>query len=294
MSEQYDKSQNGKSNPINGLVKTYPLGSFVLLTFVISWATWLCVWLAGKGVVLYTYPLVFIGVFGPFISAFVLTYIQDGKAGVVKLAKRLVQWRESLKWYAVALFLLPALMLVAICINVALGGEMGNSPWLQWYLPLVLPIALVTGIITGGPLAEEPGWRGYALPRLQAKYGPLAGGLVLGAIWCLWHVPLFFIPGTSQYGLPFLFWAAYTMALSMLMVWAYNRTNGSILIMMLLHASSNIGITVLPVLPSMAGGWNTAHIFIGIVLLVTLAVIVWNWRTFASKALVGTLKGEAA
>jgi len=282
------------SHSLSSIVKAYPLASFVALTFAISWVMWLAVWLSGKGIALATYPLFFVGAFGPFIAAFTLTYIQDGRAGVVRLAKRLVQWRESLRSYALALFLIPALMLVAIGANMALGGQFGNSPWMQWYLPLILPVALITGIITGGPLAEEPGWRGYALPRLQEKYGSLFGGLILGAIWCAWHIPLFFIPGTSQHGLPFLFWAAYTMALSMLMVWVYNKSHGSILIMMLFHAASNVGITVLPVLPSMAGGWNTAYIYMGIVLLVTLSVIVLDRQSFTLKMPVKTGKGEAA
>jgi uncharacterized protein len=278
-----ERSRVGMLSPIVKAVKNYPLASFFVLTFAISWAMWLSVWMTGKGVVLYTYPLLLIGVFGPFISAFTMTYLQSGMVGVRKLAGRLLQWRESLRWYAVSLFLIPAMMLVAIGLNVAIGGQVGHSSWLQWWLPLILPLALVTGIITGGPLAEEPGWRGFALPRLQAKFGPLAGGLALGLIWCCWHIPLFFIKGSSQYGLPFALWAVYTMALSLLMVWVYNRSNGSILIMMLFHASSNIAITVLPVLPQMSGGWNTAYIYIAIVTLVMIAIILWNWRDMMVK-----------
>jgi uncharacterized protein len=278
-----ERSREGMLSPVIKAVKNYPLASFFVLTFTISWTMWLSVWMTGKGVVLYTYPLLFIGVFGPFISAFTMTYLQSGRVGVRMLARRLLQWRESLRWYAVSLFLIPAMMLVAIGLNVAIGGQVGHSSWLQWWLPMILPLALVTGIITGGPLAEEPGWRGFALPRLQAKFGPLAGGLALGLIWCCWHIPLFFIKGSSQYGLPFALWAVYTMSLSLLMVWVYNRSNGSILIMMLFHASSNIAITVLPVLPQMAGGWNTAYIYMAIVILVMIAIILWNWRDMTVK-----------
>ncbi len=100
-----------KDNPFLRLINRYPLASFVLMTFTISWVLWLGIWLSGKGIEIYTYPLFFIGAFGPFISAFALTYVRESKAGVVRLAKRLVQWRESLRWYAVALFLIPALMI---------------------------------------------------------------------------------------------------------------------------------------------------------------------------------------
>ena len=84
------------------------------------------------------------------------------------------------------------------------------------------------------------------------------------------------------------------MALAMLMVWVYNKSHGSILIMMLMHAASNVGITVLPVLPSMAGTWNVAYIYMGIVLLVTLAVIVLDRSGFRAEIPLKTVKGEAA
>jgi membrane protease YdiL (CAAX protease family) len=100
------------------------------------------------------------------------------------------------------------------------------------YLPYVALTTLATG------LAEEPGWRGFALPRFQAKHGPLAGTFMLGLVWSFWHLPnLLFQPGgLFTFGL----WFAATMVNSFVLAWVYNRTNGSLLLVMLLHAAQNV------------------------------------------------------
>jgi len=106
-------------------------------------------------------------------------------------------------------------------------------------LPTYL-ITLVAGIILG-PLWEEPGWRGFALPRLQRQYSPLAGTLVLGLLWALWHAPGFL--GGWLGGSPLALLVS-SLAFSIIMSWLYNNAVGSILLMILLHSSSNAAISV--------------------------------------------------
>jgi membrane protease YdiL (CAAX protease family) len=101
-------------------------------------------------------------------------------------------------------------------------------------------ITLVAGIILG-PLWEEPGWRGFALPRLQRQYGPLAGTLVLGFLWALWHAPGFL--GGWLVGSPLALLVS-SLAFSIIMSWVYNNARGSILLMILLHSSSSAAISV--------------------------------------------------
>ena len=132
---------------------------------------------------------------------------------------------------------------------------------------LILPtylLTLIVGVILG-PLWEEPGWRGFALPRLQARFGPLVGTLILGVLWALWHIPGY-LGGWMGAGLAVLIVSS--AAFSMIMTWVYNNTRGSILLMILLHSSSNaaisIGSKVLPTdLPAslnavVYGGWVPA------------------------------------
>ena len=91
----------------------------------------------------------------------------------------------------------------------------------------------------GGPLGEEIGWRGYALPRLQQRFGMAAGSIVLGVLWALWHWPVFFIPGLDQYGQAFVPYILYVTALSVAFAWLYNNTAGSLLLAVLMHTAVN-------------------------------------------------------
>jgi membrane protease YdiL (CAAX protease family) len=101
-------------------------------------------------------------------------------------------------------------------------------------------ITLVTGVILG-PLWEEPGWRGFALPRLQGQYGPVVGTFILGVLWALWHLPGY-LGGWMETSILSLLISS--VAFSIIMTWVYNNTRGSILLMILLHSSSNAAISL--------------------------------------------------
>lgn len=133
---------------------------------------------------------------------------------------------------------------------------------------------LIVGVILG-PLFEEPGWRGFALPRMQEKSGPLAASVILGMIWAVWHAPGY-LGGWMQSSFAALL--VYCVGFSILATWIYNNTRGSILLMILLHSSSNaaisVGIQVLPtdLSPAMHalvyGGWIPAIMGAAVALLI--------------------------
>jgi membrane protease YdiL (CAAX protease family) len=102
-------------------------------------------------------------------------------------------------------------------------------------------------------LGEELGWRGFALPRLQARHGALRASVALGVVWALWHLPLFAVPGAPQGQVPFSLFLAQAVALSVLFAWAYNGTSGSLPIVLLLHASVNTWAGALRILPEATG-----------------------------------------
>jgi membrane protease YdiL (CAAX protease family) len=108
-------------------------------------------------------------------------------------------------------------------------------------LYIFLPILYLSNIFIGGPIAEEFGWRGFALPKLQARIGALYAGLLIGVIWGLWHLPFFIFPeGASVIGnIPFVWYLPLVTAWSVLFTWIYNNTNGSVLMMILFHAAIN-------------------------------------------------------
>jgi membrane protease YdiL (CAAX protease family) len=148
----------------------------------LSWLTW-PLYLTGLS------PSPILGC-GPFLAAVVVLALTEGRTGVLDLLRRMVRWRVSPVWYAVALLLPAALPAPATWINVLLGAEPPTSTaWAAWpgLLPTYLLLLLIRGI---GGAWEEPGWRGYALPRLMTGRTALAASLVLGVLWAAWHLPL--------------------------------------------------------------------------------------------------------
>ena len=151
----------------------------------------------GVGLLSYGSPLglyttIMIATFvGPFLSAFIMTAITEGTAGIGHLLRSLVLWRVGFKWYLFALIGLPAIMVLSVII---LPGALSSFQGFAGVAPLPTLALFVYIFFLGGPLGEEPGWRGFALPRLQRRYGPLAGSVILGPLWGCWHLPIFWIP----------------------------------------------------------------------------------------------------
>jgi membrane protease YdiL (CAAX protease family) len=184
-------------------------------------------------------PIFFLAVYAPTLSALLLTATIEGWAGVVALLSRMVRWRFGLQWY---LFVLLGIPVLGLCAT-AWGGGTPLYPWGQWYL--YIPLLLSQIFVDPGALGEELGWRGYALPRLLARYQALWASLILGAIWFVWHLPAFFVSGAPQnsLSLPAFFMSA--LALSILATWLYNNTGGSVLPSMLLHLTANFSLNML-------------------------------------------------
>jgi membrane protease YdiL (CAAX protease family) len=146
--------------------------------------------------------------------------------------------KVGIRWYLVAL-LLP--LVACVLPLLILGGSAFVSSLLsvQGAITLVLYLLLSSiGWVIAAPLGEEPGWRGFALPRLQERYGPLRGSLLLGLLWGLWHLPLFLTTWEKPYESPLglLLFLVQTISVTVVMTWLFNNTRGSILLAMLCHA----------------------------------------------------------
>jgi len=163
----------------------------------------------------------------------------ESLTGLAALLSRLVRWRFGVQWYLFVLLGIPALGLGAAL----LGGQTPAFDLRHWYL--LIPALLSQIYLDPGPLGEEMGWRGYALPRLLGQGKPLAASLRLGVIWFIWHLPAFLIGGTPQtrLSLPAFFLSA--LALSILATWLYQHTNGSVLPSVLLHLMANFSLNIL-------------------------------------------------
>jgi membrane protease YdiL (CAAX protease family) len=222
-----------------GLLRRQPLFWFFVIAFAWTWA-FVIVFL-----ILFPLPDTLVrttpGDLGPFIAAIVMSAVVAGRAGVKQLLKRMVQWRVGLVWYAFAFIAIPLLYIASIA---AVPGALASFKAPDLSTVLLYPVFYVVLMATGGPLTEEPGWRGFALPRLQARWGPLVGTVIVGLLWAAWHLPNYFRPDWAAVngGLSFTgiaVFAIVAVSMSMIITWAFNHTGGSILIAILIHASLN-------------------------------------------------------
>jgi len=184
-----------------------------------------------------------IGLLGPALTALGVTAYESGGAGVRALLAQLLRWRVRPIWYAVALGG-PILLTLAIAVIYrATGGVLPASVPLPLPLPLLLLLFFVyVGLFHGG-LDEELGWRGYALPRLQTRYGALTASVILGVFWGCWHLPAWLLPGSTQAGLSFPVFLVSVVATSVIFTWLYNSTGGSLLLIVVLHTIFDICTT---------------------------------------------------
>jgi membrane protease YdiL (CAAX protease family) len=233
---------------LRGVIRRRPLIWFFVMANLFSWAVWTPYILSenGLGILHFRFPSIlgtsqFAGVLpgaylGPILSAFLVTAIVDGRPGLRQWVGRLWKWRVSWRWYLIVLLAVPAVLTVTAAV---LTGGQAQLPPVQ-VLVAYLPALLIQMLTTG--LAEEPGWRDFALPRLQRRYGPLAGTLILGPLWGMWHLPLFF---SEWGGWPNVNWLtiaefiASATAFSIVMTWVFNRTGESLPLAVLLHAGVN-------------------------------------------------------
>jgi membrane protease YdiL (CAAX protease family) len=205
------------SGQVRAWAVAHPVAAYAVLAYAISWTLWSPTVLGVGGPV--ALVLFFLGVLGPATAALLVTRAIG--APVRPWAQRIIAWRVPLRFYAYALGL-PALLLAVVNVVLALAGQDVDPGLLAERLPAYLGSFLIVLTIGGG--LEEPGWRGFALPRLQETHSPVRATLILGVVWGLWHLPLY---GVAFVG-PMLFVFFYT--------WLYNRT-GSVLLCILLHAS---------------------------------------------------------
>jgi membrane protease YdiL (CAAX protease family) len=228
-----------------GLLARHPLLFFFIIAYASTWCMWLPYALSedGAGLLPISIPISFfvvnfIAVFGPTLAAFIMTGITEGRAGTRRLLGRYVLWRVGLRWYLFVLLGIPAIEVLGA---VVLPGALASFQFQALAPQLALyPIGVVFTFFIGGPLGEEPGWRGFALPRLQRLQGPLVGSLSLGIFWGFWHLPLFLVTGwIPPTILNIVLFVTNAIAVTIIFTWVFNNTKGSLLIAILMHASFN-------------------------------------------------------
>jgi uncharacterized protein len=248
-------AQAPASPGLRGWIKQHPLVAYFLIAFG---ATWLCmapIVVSQRGLNLLALPeeilaiLFILSTFiGPTPAAFIVTGVIDGKAGMRQLLRRMGQWRVGIKWYLLVLLGYPVLFLLGLA--VVFGGAPFSALLNQWPLLLTYYLPAVLYGLIFPALGEEPGWRGFALPRMQRMYGPLLATLILGALHALWHLPAYMIPGAiSAKGWDPLVFGANSLAImasTFVWTWLFNNAKASVLFAMLVHSTSNAVSGLIP------------------------------------------------
>lgn len=221
-------------------LRRHPLAGFVILAYGLTWAL---LPLAHR----YT-PVGVLALLCPAVAAAVTASACGGhEAG--ELLARVTRWRVAPRWYLLAMILpLPTSFLASL-----LEGA--------WGAPGPVSLAALSwlgAVVFVMVLGEETGWRGFALPRLQATLGPLGASIALGVIWAVWHLPLFFMSSMPQFGSPFVAYVPYTIALSIILTFLSSRTAGSVVIATLFHGSVNTFVLVNEGANAAQRGWGNA------------------------------------
>lgn len=224
---------------------------FFVAVFAWSWSFWIAV--AGLGISVQSTAgvvLELIGLAGPMFGGIVFTYLTQDRAGRRDYWARMIDPRRiPPRWYAVIFLFAPALWAVAVLLERASGGGLMLAQIARTLTPYVASpaaiIPLVFGTLVYGPIPEEPGWRGYVLDRLQERRSALAASLILGAVWALYHLPLFYMKdsfhaGQGAWSAWFWLFAAQVVASAVVFTWIFNNTRRSTLGAILFHFMLNL------------------------------------------------------
>ena len=214
--------------------------AFFVLTYLITWGVAAFLFLlpgpfeAIFGPMSMSSPIFVVAVAAPTISATILTYTRSRWPGLRELYAGLVRWRFGLQWYALVLIGIPL-------IGYLVGRLSADQPGADLSTALLV-VSFLVGQLILGPLGEELGWRGFALPRLLQRFSPLAASLILGVIWGVWHLPSFYVSSLVQSSLAIPVFLSGALCMSVLATWLYLHTGGSVLITVLFHLAFNASL----------------------------------------------------
>jgi membrane protease YdiL (CAAX protease family) len=246
----------------------FPLVAYFVLAFALSW---LILVPAGLGLLPdSTSILAWLAPFGPAVAAFVVTALTGGRPALGQLLRRMVQWRVGIRWHLLVLLGVPLVELLGAFVvlrSVPLEELAQNWPLVfTSYLPQVLVAVVVIG------LAEETGWRGFALPRLQEWRGPLVGTTVLAVLWAAWHLPNLLFGGYTV--VSYALWLVLTIASAFVYTWLFNNTGGSILFAAMLHAAINMSSgLVTGLVPGLEDAFNVQVYGAAAIAFITVALV---------------------
>ncbi len=248
--------------------------AYFILAYTISWAIEIPIALSFQGIIPIQLPMAvhYLASFGPFLAAIIVVSVAEGLPGIRRLFSGLTKWRVG-RGYLLFIFVSPILLFaVAVVIARIMQGywpDLGLLAQVDYLPPLGIPLALGLWLLTFG-FAEETGWRGFALPRLQADRSALSASIILGGFWAVWHLPAFFYRNTYiamgfLLGFSMLLFSVITA--SIVFTWLYNGTRGSLLMIVIFHGLFDY------LAVSSAGGQASA-------IVMSAGIVLWGIRAY--------------
>jgi len=258
---------------------------FFVITFAFSWLVWLPFVLSGFNVMqlseevnsLMTLAVV-LGAFGPMIAALILIGVKEGKSGINGFFRRAFNFRAKAIYYLLAL-LIPVIITAAAHYIVTLAGiDVLPDNLFPENLPvpvitLVVPYFIFIMIAGGGQ--EEFGWRGYAQEPMQKRFGILGGSALLGAVWGLWHLPLWFMPGEGHAYYSFFAFLIYTVSTAVIIGWLYNASGRKLIIPWLIHTAGNVAVPFFPIMHMEKVAQPGYWVWVSVSALAAVCLTVW-------------------
>jgi membrane protease YdiL (CAAX protease family) len=210
-------------------LKRHDVALYLLLAFALAWLPW-------PGAIGNPNPDTALMIpWSPVIAALIVLGLSLSRKGVAELLRAIVRWRYGVRWYLLALLAPVAVTLGGVYLNSTLGAPAPMLPTLK-EVPQIL-LAFVVLMIIQGPLTEEPGWRGYLLPRLLSDRSPIVASLIVGVIWASWHLPLLISDPSAQR--PPLQYFVAVISMSIVFSWLHIATRGGLLLVILMHTANN-------------------------------------------------------
>src|SRR5829696_2766533 len=250
------------------VVRRHPIITFFVLTYAIGWG---CIpfWTFQAG--------------SPLLAALIVIPITQGVAGLKELGLRMIRWRVRWYWYVVAIGLPLAVIGVVVGLNVALGASVPSLAGVGSVTTVLMMFAVRLVNPGDGPMGEEPGWRGVALPGLQSTLSPLVSTLILGVAVTVWHVPILFLEeGLLQPSIIVGFLLG-SFAVTFFYTWLFNHTGGSVLMTIVSHSAQ--GTIQIGALWPAGADFAQANLLFGVVAsAVAIGLVVFDWKSWRGPA----------
>ena len=226
-------------NSIHAFISRSPMIAFFAIAYSLTWIGWILpdriytgTWLS----VALALPFLLL-VPGPLYAALIVTAVTEGKPGVVALLRKFTIWRVGWGWFATALLIAPMICVTPAFLNMFFGAPNPTMALIASLPTMLMMLAIRLVNPLDGPMQEELGWRGFALPRLQKRYSALLASAILGILVVIWHVPLVVLGMLPAYAL------LGTFAFTIVFGWLFNNLKGSVLMTLMAHAADGLIIT---------------------------------------------------